>query len=269
METIELNTWEEFLELIKKRRSNFRFIRNVCEDNQLVPVGLYRGQANAEWTLQTTLERYLNRNIPINKYLNRIEKVSNLITTCRDKKWDVSDLNDNKDLNEKIRTLEFMAYLRQNGFPSPLLDWTRSPYIATFFAVKDCLLQKKNKNDKNKESRFAIYLYPHALNQMIYPYVRKLGHSIATDRKHYLQQCEYTFCLDKSDTEIVFANHESTLQNQLVGNNCTKYTIPDSDALKILEILDEMNINDYSLFESESALMSTLAQRHLADLRAD
>src|SRR5579871_975887 len=32
---------------------------------------------------------------------------------------------------------DYMAYLRHHGFPSPLLDWTRSPYVAAFFAFRD------------------------------------------------------------------------------------------------------------------------------------
>jgi hypothetical protein len=34
---------------------------------------------------------------------------------------------------------EYMAYLRHHGFPSPLLDWTRSPYIAAYFAFSNAM----------------------------------------------------------------------------------------------------------------------------------
>ena len=42
-----------------------------------------------------------------------------------------------------------------------------------------------------------------------------------------------------------------------------KYTIPASERMKVPKKLDNCNINAYSLFSSEDALMETLAFRHI------
>ncbi|WP_156302402.1 hypothetical protein [Methylogaea oryzae] len=42
-----------------------------------------------------------------------------------------------------------------------------------------------------------------------------------------------------------------------------KLTLPKSEATKVLRQLDDYNINEFSLFQSEDALLSTLATRHV------
>ena len=221
---------------------------------------LFRGVSDSQYHLESTLDR-IQKEMRLDHY-NKIIKIARKhIETCTGKKW---------ELGEKIffenglesDDYEFMVYLRQNGFPSPLVDWTRLPYVAAFFAFGDIFFDAKQKE------YVSIFVYRGDCGSGREwsgqePRIHTIGPTIATDRKHYLQQCEYSFCIKPNEEgEWVFANYEDVplRRNQDI---ILKYNIPTSERQKVLAKLDLMNITAYSLFNSESSLMETLALREI------
>lgn len=107
-EHIELKSWSEYKKLAEKSRLEW----------------IFRGQSNAGWELQTTLER------------------SNIV--CNFPKFEDELLNDfKKGLKFYLESeqvpesmLEYFSMLQHFGAPSRLLDFTRSPYIAAYFAFE-------------------------------------------------------------------------------------------------------------------------------------
>ena len=84
---------------------------------------VFRGQADARWPLKTTLDRYTERfGIP-----DRVEAGVNLL--------DVFQLESAGLTDAGHGLLHLLA--RHHGLPSTIMDWTRSPYIAAFFAYRD------------------------------------------------------------------------------------------------------------------------------------
>jgi hypothetical protein len=47
--------------------------------------------------------------------------------------------------------LAFMSRLQHHGFPTPMLDWTESPYIAAYFAYREV--------DANEDGKVVIYIF--------------------------------------------------------------------------------------------------------------
>jgi hypothetical protein len=225
---------------------------------------LFRGQRQANWKLETTLERFLKQHgitdidYSVLLYHLKIISASGVIETVTEKKWKLCEEFQQDDGYSKAPSnYEFMVFLRQNGFPSPLLDWTRSPYVAAFFAFRHA---------NPKENDFvAIFEYTEDMGtgKGICPgetTICPCGSWIATDKKHFLQQSEYTICRKQKDGITFYASHEEVFDR---GNEdqdvLIKYLLPVTERERVLKKLRLMNITPYSLFENTESLLEVIA----------
>jgi hypothetical protein len=156
----------------------------------------------------------------------------------------------------------YLAYLRHHGFPSPLLDWSASPYVAAYFAFR-----------RPSPNGHAIYAYSEmgaagksrgGRQSAIYG----LGPIISTHKRHFLQQSQYTFCVQFDhdsvrNREWRFTKHDEVFDRDEPGQDIlTKFIMPESERVRVLKILDDYNLNALSLFGSEESLMEAMAVRH-------
>ena len=115
-------------DLIKERK--FRFAAELIDClHKLAMPGqpcVFRGQAQADWPLQPSIERagwdaatWPGKEDYVRSEFKR--RAHHYLL----------------DLPDKDDELGWLALMRHHGAPSRLLDWTKSPYVAAFFAALD------------------------------------------------------------------------------------------------------------------------------------
>ncbi len=104
---------------------------------------LYRGQSNSEWRLRTTFHRSPLKNLT--RY--RQEIAADVFSTI------APLLPMALDLSKPEHTGAFYNLLQHHGFPTPLLDWSHSPFIAAYFAFEG------RRQDEAPEGHVRIFMF--------------------------------------------------------------------------------------------------------------
>jgi hypothetical protein len=260
MQTIKLSTWEEFEAHVKELR------RNDKRDSPL----LFRGQGDATWPLTTTLERAGQEKMRFTSYYQVVDRFKPEIEALTGMNWGERPYPDVDRLLRNYGTLmdalqlsdvyRYLVYLRHHGFPSPLLDWTRSPYVAAYFAF--------TQPAKEPDAQVSIYVFSETprgfkVTRNDRPRIIRLGPHVRSHRRHFLQQSDYSICALFKKVWRFEAHDEVFSVGASRQDILTKINIPTRERLKVLSLLDEHNLNAFSLFGTEASLMETMAIRAL------
>jgi hypothetical protein len=143
-----------------------------------------------------------------------------------------------------------------------LLDWSLSPYVALFFAFDNMGRDTEN---------VAVYalLESSVRATTSYEHFFFVGKYLRTHPRHYLQQSDYSMCVQlklrepgQPGKDFIFHPHEPAMARAIGSDGkLIKYKIRADLRTTILTQLDKMNINAYSLFGTEDALIRTVARR--------
>lgn len=227
-------------------------------------VTLFRGQSDHSWKIKSSLERHGIEIIECEKYYRRIDSYKPLI----------NPLIENRNRYERKSTrsgypfvfteyeegswalpeMEYLAYLRHHGFPTPLVDLSSSCFIALFFACED-FNQERNEDGK-------IFLYSPPQSRLIgnnnIPDLRIIGRYIEAGKRHFAQQSQYLIP-SKYDSEWKFITFREAIENQSNNHVLREITISKDVKAKLMKELKEMNINKYTMYLNEDALIKSLA----------
>jgi hypothetical protein len=107
----------------------------------------FRGQKEAKWTLDTSLDRAVKREFPGGyDHVDREPEERELLVRFQQQAHQyVSQSPNSEDLSS------WLALMQHHNVPTRLLDWTESPYVAMFFALED-------KSDEGWSAAWAIDL---------------------------------------------------------------------------------------------------------------
>lgn len=265
MDEIPVKSWTEFETELQKLREE------IGESGSPV---LFRGQADASWPLSTTLERSGSEDMRFSDYYQLITAairpavatLSSAGPNIPEYDGELEGLLKQED-SEVFRRFppmplyEYMVYLRHHGFPSPLLDWSHSPYVAAFFAFREPM------RAPGQRAVYAFCEMPHGHKGgwSAGPRIRQIGSYVRSHRRHFQQQSDYTIC-GLHDKWWRFHSHDamfSSPQRYRDQDLLWKFVLPSIERLTFLRILDRFNINAFSLFGSEETLMETVALREL------
>jgi hypothetical protein len=221
---------------------------------------LFRGQCDSSWKLQTSLERegrgivdlghYWEFSCGIASSLKNRRGVSRVPKATKDNVpgWHIPAY---LARHRMLPNQALLCYLRHHGFPSPLLDWTKSPYVASFFAYSEM---------RGGTSEVSIYVHLPTLDEPSQRQDFKVPVSCALDQRHNpterhaAQKCVQTVAVVVRGRRTYIIPHVKAGRLSYLA----KITLPGSCRKSVLTELSNMNISHYVLFGGADHLVRDL-----------
>lgn len=110
----KVDSWEKFIEIMRRPEHNLAKTEMV-----------YRGQRGFDWHLSSTLSRlYSGGAVPVEHEQGLLNQFR---LAMRGRGLDISKLDD----------ADIWAFGQHHGLRTPLIDWTKSPFVALFFSFAE------------------------------------------------------------------------------------------------------------------------------------
>ena len=266
MKTIRVRGWAGFKREIQRLRDTYSVDRRTTPEGTIVEAKvliLFRGQADSKWDLLTTLERRSSEKFDVGRYAERASRIRHELESFAGRSWSVPDFPAiQAEIKAKQRmtyvhlpAYDYLVFLRHHGFPSPLLDWTESPFIAAYFAYVDAA--------KRNPVVFCYVERPKSVKggSVGDASIQVCGKYVTTDKRHFAQKAWYTIATKWSKTQErhTFCKHGDVFARDDDSQDLLfKIVLPNSSRAEAMQELGDFNINHFTLFQSTDALVRAL-----------
>jgi len=234
-----VETLTEYIERIKDINSKYRNI-------------LYRGQSNMNWKIESAAYRHLG-NPPVETLKCYTMQLLREARSLR-------------DISERFTDIELLAYLQHEGAKTCLIDYSRNPLIALFFA---CDTQQDTDGIVFglKYSRDFVDFdleNPYSIDELFCYAIDKLSIMGNDEYSYPLFPYNYLISPPQLNRRIIFQqgvlifNRKGKLEESLN----TQIIIPQKSKSKILEELELIGISKKTLFPDSGGLSSWFTYKH-------
>lgn len=222
---IELGNWHEFVKVIDE----------VFADKYGY---VFRGQSSHHWEIEPTLDRKLKL---------FTEEFSNITTYDFVKEMLLNDFKSNSRGMKASHSfakddLYWWELGQHHGLLTPLLDWSRSPFVAAFFAMSGAEIDGEHPCvwaiHKNSVKSKTENINPSELDIHFHD-------PISSSNQRLLRQ-QGLFSISKP-----LLNIPEWVEENFKDDDCItlyKFIIKNTDRAQALQFLNKMNINAFTLF---------------------
>lgn len=214
---------------------------------------LFRGQ-NKPWRLRTSFHRA--DRFDINRFIVKDIVMLHKHLSARTKHvFNLAIPNENG---------AFFNLVQHHGYPTPLLDWTYSPYVAAFFAYRGISNEqavKSNTNDRVRIIAFDQELWQKDFNQLqqllpVGPHV-SVSEFIAVENERMIPQQAASTITNIDDIESYISSKQILGKQYLFAID-----LPVRERREVVQELEYMGITAGSLFPGLDGACEELRERN-------